>query len=187
MKEKSPEGPCIAILPAEWPISTAHEGKIDRGPMYSYFACTVAHQHTPGSKNHQRAHVQLFHLHSGPSAHPIKEKSAEGPYSAIWPAQWPISTPHEAKIAIGPMYSYFACTVAHQHTPSSKNNQRAHVQLFRLQSGPLAFPMKEKSPEGPCTAILPAQWPISTPHEGKITRGPMSSYFTYTVTHQHTP
>jgi hypothetical protein len=38
---------CTAISTAQWPISTPLKGKITRGPMYSYFACTVAHQHTP--------------------------------------------------------------------------------------------------------------------------------------------
>jgi hypothetical protein len=44
---------------------------------------------------------------------PMKDKQLEGPFTAISPTQWPISMPHEGKTARVPIYSYFVYTVAH--------------------------------------------------------------------------
>jgi hypothetical protein len=66
--------PYRAISPAKWPFSTTNREKIAGRPIYSYFTCTVAHKHTPQWKKSLGAHIQLFYLHSGPSAHPTKEK-----------------------------------------------------------------------------------------------------------------
>jgi hypothetical protein len=48
-----------------------------------------------------------------PVSIPHEGKIAGGLYTTISPAQWPVSTPLEGKITGGPLYSYFTCTLAH--------------------------------------------------------------------------
>jgi hypothetical protein len=64
-----------------WPLGMTLQ-RHDPFPI-SHFTYIVVHLATRWRKNSCGAHIQLFHLHSGPFGHPMKEKWMRGPYTAI--------------------------------------------------------------------------------------------------------
>jgi hypothetical protein len=106
----------MAISPTQWSIWPPDQAKLAAGPVYVYFTYTVVHLAIRSSKISCGARIRLFHLHRGPFGHPMKQNKLRGPYTAISPTQWSIWPPDQAKLAAGPVYGYFTCTVVHLAT-----------------------------------------------------------------------